>query len=208
MNDERPIAPPAADADDIPEVDLSDEDILDAMQHIPGYLDITTEDFREVYHLAHRHALDRLLGSLRAATLMRADVTPLPPDMPLDEAARRLVRSGYKGLPVVDADRRVIGMLTETDYLRRLQADTFLELLLRLLDDNCGIKHRCHETPVSAAMTAPAVTLDPDAGFRDMVKAFRSHPGRGTPVVDADGHLRGLLLRKDFMAALHWEELL
>jgi CBS-domain-containing membrane protein len=100
------------------------------MQQIPGYLDITTEDFREVYHLAHRHALDRLLGSLRAATLMRADVTPLPPDMPLDEAARRLVRSGYKGLPVVDADRRVIGMLTETDYLRVLMPATLAPLIL------------------------------------------------------------------------------
>ena len=46
MNDEHPIAHPAADADEIPEVDLSDENILDAMQHIPGCLDITTEDRR------------------------------------------------------------------------------------------------------------------------------------------------------------------
>ena len=186
MNDERPIVPPAADADDIPEVDLSDEDILDAMQHIPGYLDITTEDFREVYHLAHRHALDRLLGSLRAATLMRADVTPLPPDMPLDEAARRLVRSGYKGLPVVDADHRVIGMLTETDYLRRLQADTFLELLLRLLDDNCGTSTAATRRR-SRGDDGAAVTPAP-IGFATE-RPSTSHPGRGTPVVDADGHL-------------------
>jgi len=42
------------------EPELSDEDILDAMQHIPGYLDISTEDFRIVYHLAWRHAVARL----------------------------------------------------------------------------------------------------------------------------------------------------
>lgn len=42
------------------EIELSDEDILDAMQHIPGYLDISTEDFRIIYHLAWRHALERL----------------------------------------------------------------------------------------------------------------------------------------------------
>jgi CBS-domain-containing membrane protein len=42
------------------ELELSDEDILDAMQHIPGYLDISTEDFRIIYHLAWQHALARL----------------------------------------------------------------------------------------------------------------------------------------------------
>lgn len=42
------------------EIELSDEDILDAMQHIPGYLDISTEDFRIIYHLAWQHALERL----------------------------------------------------------------------------------------------------------------------------------------------------
>jgi hypothetical protein len=30
------------------------------MQHIPGYLDISTEDFRVIYHLAWRHAVARL----------------------------------------------------------------------------------------------------------------------------------------------------
>jgi len=44
------------------EIELSDEDILDAMQHIPGYLDISTEDFRIIYHLAWQHALARLLA--------------------------------------------------------------------------------------------------------------------------------------------------
>lgn len=42
------------------EPELADEDILDAMQHIPGYLDISTEDFRTIYHLAWRHAIARL----------------------------------------------------------------------------------------------------------------------------------------------------
>lgn len=35
-------------------------------------------------------------------------------------------------------------MLTETDFLRRLGANTFLELLLRLVSDGPGFTHRCH----------------------------------------------------------------
>lgn len=42
------------------EPELTDADILDAMQNIPGYLDISTEDFRVIYHLAWRHAVARL----------------------------------------------------------------------------------------------------------------------------------------------------
>lgn len=42
------------------EPELSDEDILDAMRQIPGYIDISTEDFRLIYRLAWRHALQRL----------------------------------------------------------------------------------------------------------------------------------------------------
>ena len=42
------------------EPELTDDDILDAMKHVPGYLDISTEDFRMIYHLAWRHAMHRL----------------------------------------------------------------------------------------------------------------------------------------------------
>jgi len=197
-----------ADGNELPEVELSNEDILDAMQHISGYLDISTEDFREIYHLAHRHAMTRLFGSVRAGTYMRTGIEPLHPDMPLEKAAGIIARQGLKSLPVVNADNRVIGILTESDFLRRLDADTFLALLLRLVADVNNFSHRCHETPVSQAMMAAPVTIDEQAGFFQIIAAFRRHQGRSMPVVESGGRLRGLLLRKDFMQAFHLEDLL
>ena len=44
-------------------LELSDEDILDALAQVPGYIDISTEDFRVVYHLAWQHALARLTAA-------------------------------------------------------------------------------------------------------------------------------------------------
>ena len=196
---------PRRGADDPPGIELRDADILDAMQHIPGYLDITTEDFRAVYRLAHRHAIERTLGGLRAGRLMRVGFTPLEPAMPLDAAARVLVASGFKGLPVVDDQGRALAMLTETDFLRHLQAETFLDLLPRLIERPGEFAHRWHETTVAAAMTAPAVTVGPDAGYHEMLAAFRSHGGRSMPVVGDDTRLRGLLLRKDFLGAFDRE---
>ena len=184
-----------------PELELSDEDILDAMAHIQGYLDISTEDFRAIYHLAHKHAVERLFARLRAQGLMRRNVPTLAVDLTLDVAARIIAASGLKGLPVTDAEGHVLGMLTETDYLRQLKADSFLGLLLSVIEGSGEISHRCHETPVGDAMTAPAVTIGLDDDFAQVMAAFRRHPGRATPVVGADSRLCGLLLRKDFLAA-------
>ncbi len=210
MNVEPNLDPKAVRAgdDDLPELDLSDEDIIDAMRHIPGYLDITTADFRAIYHLAHRHALDRLFRNVRAGNLMRTGIEPLHPDTRLDQAARLLAEQRRKSLPVVDGEGRVIGMLTETDFLRRLKAETFLELLLRLVADQGAFSHRCHETPASEAMTAPAVTVTTDDGFPEIVRAFHAHEGRSMPVVDTEGRFQGLLLRKDFVSAYRLEDLL
>lgn len=197
-----------ASGNDLPELELNDEDILDAMQHIPGYLDISTEDFRTIYHLAHTHALGRLFQRVRAVHLMRQDIQPLHPDTRLDVAAQQLVSQGRKSLPVVDENNRVTGMLTETDFLHHLHVDSFLELLLQLVTNHIQFTHRCHETQVREAMTAPAITIAEQAGFREILHAFHRHEGRSMPVVDDQGQLKGLLLRKDFIKAHHLEDVL
>ena len=55
------------------ELELVDQDILDAMQKLPGYVDISTDDFRTLYHLAYHHAAERLAGEhAGAATTLKA----------------------------------------------------------------------------------------------------------------------------------------
>lgn len=192
---------PTDDFDELNELDLTDADILDAMQHIAGYLDISTDDFRKVYHLAHRHAVARLLGNFRAKNLMRVGFQPLQGDMSLGAAAKALVAAGYKALPVVNQSGGVIGMLTETDFLRQLNMETWLEMLLNNPADDLATQ-AWQATRVNAAMTSPAVTVNQDAGFREVIAAFNQHVGRSIPVVDSAGQLVGLLFRKDFFAQL------
>lgn len=197
-----------ASGDDIPELKLGREDILDAMQHISGYLDISVEDFQQIYHLSHRHALQRLFGGVRAGTLMRTGIEPLTTEMTLDVAAACMSRQGLQRMPVVAGGNKVVGILTETDFLRRLKADSFLELLQRLVKDVNSFTHRCHDTTVSEAMTASPVSVAEGAGFFQIIHAFRRHQGRSMPVTDENGELRGLLFRKDFIEAFHLEDLL
>ena len=59
-------------------VELSDEDIYDAMKQISGYLDITLGDFKEIYGLAFQLAVNRLTEAVTAATsLLRLKATML-----------------------------------------------------------------------------------------------------------------------------------
>jgi len=59
-------------------MELADEDIVDAMQHIPA-TSTSRRGISRVYHLAHRHATERLLGGLRAEGLMRPVPAALRP---------------------------------------------------------------------------------------------------------------------------------
>ena len=190
---------------DVPEMELNDGDILDAMQHISGYLDITTEDFRMIYQLAHRHAVGRILGNLKAENFMRVNIEPLLPDITLEEAAKVFVQSGYMSLPVVNEMGCVIGILTETDFMRRLKVNSIMELLLNMMDDAFEFKHNFHETHVRETMFSPVITITKDAGFKEVIRAFYQHEGRSMPVVSGDGRLLGMLLRKDFLTAYNLE---
>ena len=185
--------------DDLHELELTDKDIIGAMQEISGYLDISTDDFRTIYHSAHKYALKRLFKNFRPENIMRKEFESLRPNMNLDEAAKTFVCSGLKSLPVVDEKKCVIGILTETDYLQHLKLNSLLELLLGIINEGNELKLQFNNTKVSEVMTTPAVTVSIDASFQEVLGSFQQHNGRSTPVVENQNNLVGLLFRKDFI---------
>lgn len=187
---------------------LADEDVREAMQRIPGYLDISIEDFRELYRGARAHAIGKLFSRARAGGLMLTDLRPLRPDMSIGEAARVLVSQRRKGLPVVNGRGLVVGMFTESDLLRCQAVDSCLELLLRAVDDAMTFRGSCRANQVADYMTADPVTVGPDDGFVEIVAAFQRHGGRAMPVVDDSGRLLGLLLRKQVIRAWQLDDLI
>jgi CBS-domain-containing membrane protein len=182
-------------------IDLTDDDCYEAMRAIPGYLDISLEDFREIYRLALTHAAGRLTGGLKAGDLMEPVILTLTPDQGLGQAVRALAGMQLKGAPVVDGAGRPVGMLSETDVLRHLGVRTWLGLLVQHLDGDLGLELCCRGALVGGLMTAPAVVVTAEAGVMEVLATFRTHPGRRMPVVDpGDGHVLGILARK---ALLH-----
>jgi len=65
-----------------------------------------------------------LLIKLEIKTIMTKEVVTATPDTPVEDAARLMVANKIGGLPVVDEQDRVIGIITETDIF-----ETFVEML-------------------------------------------------------------------------------
>ena len=187
-----------------PGIEIKEEDILEAMRAIPGYLDITPGDFKELYRLAFQHALERLGRVVTAAEIMTTDVVAVKPDTPLAEVAAALGRRGVSGVPVVDAGHKVVGVISEKDFLVRMgvvEPRSFMSLLA-----SCLMTKNCAALPSEYAlagdiMNSPAVTVGPESSVREIAALFTARGINRVAVTDPAGRLLGLVSRGDIVKA-------
>jgi CBS-domain-containing membrane protein len=98
--------------------DLTDQDIFEAMKAIPGYLDISPADFKEIYVLAFKQARERMVRGVKAEDIMTKTVVRVKEDTPIIEVAETMGRERVSGVPVVDEKDRVSGIISEKDFLK------------------------------------------------------------------------------------------
>ncbi|MFI1518624.1 CBS domain-containing protein [Kitasatospora cineracea] len=118
---------------------------------------------------------------MRLTTLMSAPAVTVAPDAPLPEAARLMADADVGCLPVVAADGRLLGVVTDRDLALRRAAPG-------------GDPH----PGVAAVMSAPAVTVDADGTVDDAYRLFRRTGVRRLPVV-RDGRPVGVLSVDDLL---------
>ena len=187
-----------------PGIEIREEDILEAMRAIPGYLDITPGDFKEVYRLAFQHALERLSRAVTAAEIMTTDVVAVKPDTPLADVAAAMGRRGVSGVPVVDAGHKVVGVISEKDFLVRMgvvEPRNFMSLVA-----SCLMAKGCVALPIECAlagdiMNSPAVTVGPESSVQEIAALFIAKGINRVAVTDPAGRLLGLVSRGDIVKA-------
>jgi len=185
-------------------IDLKEEDILAAMREISGYLDITPRDFREIYTVAFQHALERLSQEMTVAELMTREVVWVKPETPLAEVAETMGQRGVSGLPVLDESRRVMGVISEKDFLRVMgvkESQNFMTLVAACLRTKGCVALPIKKQAAGDLMSAPAVTVTPETRVRDLAQLFATRHINRAPVTDAEGRLVGIVSRGDLVKA-------
>jgi CBS domain-containing membrane protein len=193
---------PMADAsiDACAPVDISDDDIYEAMKDISGYLDITPADFKEVYLKAYRHAVTRLTRSVKARDVMTRDVASVGPDTPLEDVAQMMADRKVSGVPVVDRAGKVVGVISEKDFLVHLgtgEPRTFMEVVAECLKGSGCLAAPLRSYGAADFMNSPAVTVTEETPVMEIAQTFLQHKINRVPVVDHDGRLMGIVSRAD-----------
>ncbi len=185
-------------------VDISDADVMEAMKAMQGYIDITPADFREVYQVAYGLARDRVMKGLKAGQIMRTPVHVIETGQGLVEAAALLAREGISGAPVVDRDGRVVGVVSEKDFLRKMGAEpggSFMQVIALCLQNKGCVAAPMLKRTAGEIMTSPAVTATVDISMAD-ISALLSEKGiNRLPIVGGDGRPVGIVTRSDLIEA-------
>jgi CBS domain-containing protein len=131
---------------------------------------------------------------------MTTEVVTVTPGMSLKEAARTMTDVGVSGLPVLDEDGRIIGIITEADFLAR-EAGRSEPRRRRLLDALFNEPQVAEAETVEQAMTLDPFVIYPEASLTEAARVMVNHGVKRLPVVDAEGRLAGVISRADVVAA-------
>ncbi len=146
---------------------------------------------------------------MRARDIMTREVLVVKPDDSVDKAARMLLDNKISGIPVVDADNKVLGIISEKDliikagelkipfYITLFDSIIFLENTMRF---NNNLK-KYTASRVKEAMTTKVVSVDEDEPISNIVKLMQDKKINRVPVLRHE-KLVGIITRNDILKAM------
>ncbi|UIX34176.1 CBS domain-containing protein [Streptomyces sp. GQFP] len=140
------------------------------------------------------------VGAVMVSRVVTADY-----GTPFKEVVRRLDAHGISGLPVIDEDDKVIGVISETDLMLKQSrpdphAGPHTWAWLRRLSP--GVRRATAKSRARTAggvMSTPAVTVYADATLPEAARLMTRHRVERLPVVDEEDRLVGIVTRRDLL---------
>jgi len=143
---------------------------------------------------------------------MQTDMVTVRPDEGVERLLQLMRQHELPGVPVVDADQRLVGIVTESDLVMRdEEADLHLPHHIDLLGGVIFLESMKHyeerlrrglASTVEEMMTADPVTVSPESSVHEAGRIIAERKHNRLPVVDADGRLVGVVTRVDVLASL------
>jgi CBS domain-containing protein len=143
---------------------------------------------------------------MEAKDVMTRTIVSVEPDATVLQAAQLMLQHHISGLPVVDASGKLVGILSEGDFLRRRETATerrrsrWLEFLMgpgKIASEYT----RSHGSKVSDVMTENVMTVDEDAKIEAIVELMEKRRIKRVPVVK-NGKLTGIVTRSNLLHAM------
>lgn len=144
---------------------------------------------------------------MKARDVMTQPAISVSPQAPLREVAALMLERRISGVPVVDRAGRVLGVVSEGDFLRRpeIESDRPSSRWLRLFaspQDQARDYLKTHGRTAADAMSAPALTVAAEASLAAVARLMSANGVKRLPVLE-DGRLVGIVTRADLLRAVY-----
>lgn len=142
---------------------------------------------------------------MKAKDVMTTEVVTVAADTAVEDIARLMVRRGISGVPVIDEDDAVLGIVSEGDLIRRPEigteaASSWLSLFSDL-DDRARAYLRSHGRRAADVMSRGVMAVEEDTPLRDIARLLEKRRMKRVPVL-RDGRLVGIVSRANLVQAL------
>ncbi len=186
---------------------LTREDIETAVKDMKTYIDVTEEDLEQIYARASLHHMRQRMGEVTCRDIMTRDVTTAEYGDELAAVWETMRQRKLKGVPVIDRARRVIGIVTIVDFLKRVDKTQhphplFLDRLRAFIRRTIGETTEKPEA-VGQIMSAPVMTAREDTHIVSLIPLFSEHNIHHVPIVDREGRITGMVTQTDLSVAMY-----
>ena len=141
-----------------------------------------------------------------AKDVMTPNVVTIAPSLAIEEIAQLLLSCNISGVPVVDAEDRLIGLVSEGDLLRRLEDGTerrrswWLNLLTGP-EERAREFVKTHGRRAEDVMTREVMTVTADTPVGEIAQILERRRIKRVPVVE-DGKIVGIVSRANLLHCL------
>ncbi|MEO7580373.1 MAG: HPP family protein [Massilia sp.] len=186
-------------------IGFSNDDLDAVLKRYGQVLDVSRDDLEDIILQTEMHAYGRRFGVITCADVMSKDVVTLEFSTELADAWRLLRHHHVHALPVLNSARRVIGIVTQNDFLHQGELDdyhTYAERFRRFIQKTLKT-HSDKPEVVGQIMSQPVRTVRDDTPIVELVPLMANAGMHHIPVVNLENRFVGIVTQSDLVASLY-----
>jgi CBS domain-containing membrane protein len=179
--------------------DLTNDDLMYALKQMKTYVDVTVDDLKSIYSFAREYSIMSRYGKTEVKEFMTKETVSVAVDTDAHKVMAIIQEKHLATLPVVDSEKRVVGVVTEAD-IRAVTERRKTSSLKNAIRRAVG-KSTVPRNATAGDLMASPMTIRADEKMEKVMRIFSEGEARYLLVVDEGGRLLGIVGRKDIRRA-------